>query len=337
MTIDFTASKTPEASIVLVCWNCRTYLRSCLDALDKQTHKDFEVIIVDNGSTDGSLEGIEAAFPSLALTVRRLPSNLGFASANNVGAEMARGRWLVLLNTDAMPEPAWLENLVSAARVEDHAFLASRQLQAKAPHLLDGEGDVYHISGVAWRRNYGIPVYPESARRQAFSACGAAALYPRDAFLAAGGFDVDYFAYLEDVDLGFRLRLRGFRCLVIPDAVVHHVGSASTGNASDFVIYHGHRNLVWTFFKDMPGPLLWLYLPLHILMNLYSLLAFTVRGRAGVIFRAKWDAVRGLPTMLRKRRSAQAGRTASSSEIRRAMRHNLIEPFRGWRLHRRLS
>jgi GT2 family glycosyltransferase len=121
---------------------------------------------------------------------------------------------------------------------------------------LDGAGDEYHVSGLAWRRFYnhlanGYGLKPE----EVFGACAAAAMYRREDFLKIGGFDEDYFSYFEDVDLSFRLRLAGGRCLYVPDAIVHHVGSASTGKLSDFVVYYGHRNLVWTFFKDMPGTL----------------------------------------------------------------------------------
>ena len=140
------------------------------------------------------------------------------------GARLARGQWLALLNADAFPEPDWLERLLEAAETIPNAFFASRQIQANSTELLDGEGDVYHISGLAWRRNYGLPVLEKFDTEEIFSSCAAAALYPRQAFLDAGGFDEDYFSYHEDVDLGFRLRLKGLRCFYVPKAVVYHVG-----------------------------------------------------------------------------------------------------------------
>jgi GT2 family glycosyltransferase len=165
---------------------------------------------------------------------------------------------------------------------------------------------------------------PPESPREVFSACAAAALYRRDALLEIGGFDERYFCYVEDVDAGFRLRLRGYRCLYVPDAVAHHVGSATTGKGSDFSTYHGHRNLVWTFFKDMPGPLLALYLPQHLILNVLSVVWFSMRGQARTILRAKWDALRGLPAVLRDRRRVQRLRRIGARDLRSAM-------ARGWR------
>lgn len=149
-----------------------------------------------------------------------------------------------------------------------------------------------------------------------FSSCAATAVYRRSVLLELGGFDEDYFCYVEDVDLGFRLRLAGYRCLYVPQSVAHHVGSGTAGGQhSDFSVYHGHRNLVWTFVKDMPGILFWLLLPLHVALNLVSIIWFAFRGHGGVVWRAKRDALLGLPKMWRKRQEIQGKRVASIGEI----------------------
>ncbi len=311
-------------------WNSAAYLPRCLESLSSQTFKDFEVIVVDNDSTDGALDALRPYESSLHLRIERLSENMGFAGANNLGAQLAQGQWLALLNPDAFPAPDWLEQLHRVAETQPASFFTSRQILADRPDLLDGEGDVYHISGLAWRRNYGLPVYPTEALHETFSACAAAALYPRQAFLEAGGFDEDYFAYQEDVDLGFRLRLRGLRCVFVPQAVVYHIGSASYGRASDFAIYHGHRNLAWTFIKNMPGILVWLLLPLHILASLIFLVWFTLTGHGNAIWRAKIDAVKGLDVMLRKRRQIQLERRVSVVEIYSQMNAGLWAPFRAF-------
>lgn len=314
----------PPVSVAILCWNSAALLPRCLDSLSAQTFTDFEVLIVDNGSTDGGVDGLAARYPRLRLQVEKLGANRGFAAANNIAARLAGGQWLALLNPDAFPEPDWLAELVQAAgQFGEGYFFTSRQLQAGAPGKLDGEGDTYHVSGLAWRRNFDAPVYPAQGCQQVFSACGAAALYPRQPFLEAGGFDEDYFAYFEDVDLGFRLRLRGLSCIFVPGAVVHHIGSASTGMRSDFVIYHGHRNLVWTYIKDMPASLFWLYLPLHILMNSFYLLSFTLKGQAGAIWRAKRDALLGIPSAMRKRRAVQRARVVPAGQLQEAMSRGL--------------
>lgn len=316
----------PFFSVILVSWNSGDYLPRCLNSLDSQTFRDFEVVIVDNGSTDGSLDGIIEKYPRLKFQIKELGQNRGFSAANNIGVQIARGPWAALLNTDAFPAPDWLSTLAQAiARFGNQCVYASRQIQADLPNLLDGEGDVYHVSGLGWRRHYNYPVYEASEPFRVFSACGATALFPRADFLAVGGFDEDYFAYHEDVDLGFRLRLRGVDCMLIPQAVVHHIGSASSGKASDFAVYHGHRNLVWTFFKDMPALLFWLYLPLHLVMNLVFILYFAAQGRGRVILRAKWHALRGLPSMLRKRKQAQGPGNVGS--IHAAMERNWLAPL----------
>ncbi len=182
-------------------------------------------------------------------------------------AASAESEWIALLNPDAFAEPRWLEALLVAAESNpEFDVFGSKLVNAADPTVLDGAGDAYHMSGLVWRIGHGSRLYrllrkmcakySRPVRRQHF--IGAALLRE------LGGFDEDYFCYVEDVDLGFRLRLAGYRCLYVPQSVAHHVGSGTTGGQhSDFALYHGHRNLVWTFVKDMPGILFWLLLPLH--------------------------------------------------------------------------
>ncbi len=308
-------------SVVIVTWNSAAYLPRCLQSLEEQTFQDFEVIIIDNGSTDDSLDGIKEKYPKLHIRTKELGRNTGFAVANNIGAQMARGKWLVLLNTDAFPESDWLENLVRAAEQVPNAFFSSRQIQANHPERLDGEGDIYRLTGFAKRRSYDIPTYPSQEEKiEIFSPCAAAALYPRQDFLDVGGFDEDFFSYYEDVDLGFRLRLHGLQAYYLPSAVVHHVGSASTGKMSDFSVYHAHRNLLWTYLKNMPSALLWFTLPLHIFISF----AFLLTRHRKVIFLAKKDALLQLGPVLLKRKKIQKNRKASVREIFRALDKRIL-------------
>ncbi len=323
-------SSPPEVSVVIVAWNSAAYLPRCLDSLAAQTYRDFEVIIVDNNSSDGGTLGLEGKYPGMPIRVQRLDTNRGFAAANNIAAGLARGRWLALLNADAYPEQDWLQALVQAAATYPGWFFACRQIRAQRPRLLDGEGDVYHASGLALRRNYNYPVFDPGPPREVFSACAAAALYPRAAFLDVGGFDEDFFVYHEDVDLGFRLRLRGLRCLFVPAAVVYHVGTASTGPRSAVSTYYGHRNLVWTYVKNMPAPWFWIQLPLHVAMNLISIPYFIFAGQGRPILRAKRDAIRGLGQALGKRRLIQAQRAVPVAEVMRTMSRNPLAPLGGW-------
>lgn len=322
-------SPEPVVSIIILNWNGGKYLPRCLEAVKAQTYPDYEVLVVDNGSQDGSVDGIEAGWENLR--VIRLERNLGFAAANNLGARGARGRWLVTLNNDAYPAPDWLANLVGAAENVDDgsfSFFASKMVLANNPDRVDGTGDILHSSGLAWHRDHNRPVGEAvHAQEEVFSACAAAAMYRREEFLNAGGFDERFFSHHEDVDLGFRLRLRGFRCLYVPSAEVAHVGSASFGLESDFTVYQVHRNLVWSYFSNMPGFLFWKYLPAHLLANVVFLVFYTLRGQGKSIWRAKWDALRGLPEALRKRRAVQGTRVVAPGEIDRLLDHGLLSPY----------
>ena len=141
----------------------------------------------------------------------------------------------------------------------DVAAFASQMRLDATPDRLDGAGDSYHVSGRAWRNGHNAPAADWPAgEHEVFAPCAAAALYRRAAFEEVGGFDESYFCYFEDVDLGFRLRLHGYRSLYVPSSVVRHVSSALSGYRSDFAVYHGERNSVWTFVKNMPAPLFWL-------------------------------------------------------------------------------
>jgi GT2 family glycosyltransferase len=323
----------PLVSVVIASWNSAEHLPHCLDSLSLQTVQDFEVIIVDNGSSDRGTEGLEQNFPRLDLRVERLASNRGFAVANNIGAQLARGEWLALLNADAFPNPDWLEKILEAAkRCPEFSFFSSRQIQFNQPDSLDGSGDEYHISGLAWRRFYNYPAHEYGLQEEEiFSACAAAAIYNREDFLRAGGFDESYFAYFEDVDLSFRLRLAGGRCLYVPQAEVYHVGSASSGKTSDFVMYHGHRNLVWTYFKNMPGVLFWWYLPLHLGMNFFFAASFLVKGKGPAVLRAKVDAFLRLPAIIRRRKQIQETRKVSTRDLSKVMNRELFAPYHALR------
>lgn len=311
-------------AVLIVNWNSRNLLRECLRSLSAQTRPPDRVIIVDNNSSDDSLQ--VAGDLLNGAEVIRLQENAGFARANNIAAKAAGAvDALALLNPDAFPAAGWLAALVSAAESRpDVGSFASRMILETEPEFLDGAGDSYHPSGRAWRNGHRVRAREWPAGDQeVFAPCAAAALYRRTAFEAAGGFDEQYFCYFEDVDLGFRLRLRGLRCVCVHDAVVRHVSSGTTGYRSDFAVYHGERNAVWTFFKDMPGPLLLLYLPQHLALNAAALVYYPLRGQGRVVWRAKLDAVRGLPSILRRRANVQTMRAVSALALRRSFTRGL--------------
>lgn len=306
---------------LIVSWNASNLLQRCLETVISQEYPAKEIFVLDNGSEESLTEGFRSAYPSVRFY--RSDSNLGFAAGNNLlFSKIPDCQWMALVNPDAFLESQWLNKMLSAAADHPEYSSFSCRLISDADHdMLDGEGDVMHISGLAWREGHGRPFRGKNITSgEIFSPCAAAALYKKEAFDAVGGFDEDFFCYFEDVDLGFRLRLAGYRCLLVPEAVAFHAGSASSGGRhSDFALYHGHRNLVWSYIKNMPGILLWMFLPLHIVLNLITVIWFSLRGQGRVILRAKRDALLGISRMWRKRYNIQKKRKVSSFEIWRVL------------------
>jgi GT2 family glycosyltransferase len=308
-----------SAAVVIVNHNGGEHLARTIESVLGQTVSPHRIVVVDNASTDGSIAGFPARFPFVDLVA--LPENVGFAAANNRGVRMCdECGFVALLNPDAFPEPQWLERLLAAAAAHPgYGFFASRLLVADDSDTLDGTGDEYHVSGLAWRRDQGAPASVERPAGEIFSARAAAALYRREPFLAVGGFDESFFCYYEDTDLAFRLRLAGHRGLFVPDAVVRHVGSATAGAWSAFTVYHSARNQVWAYVKNMPGPLFWIYLPQHLLAGVLITLAYAAGGEGRAALRGRRDALRELPRVLAERRRIQRERVVTAVELRRVM------------------
>lgn len=312
-----------KVALVIVNYNSGELLEQCLSAVYRQTRLPDRVIVVDNASTDDSLSRAHARWEQVK--VLRMTQNIGFAAANNRALERCQGYdWVALLNPDAFPEPGWLAALLEAAvELPGAGSFASCLVKADDPTILDGIGDAYHVSGLVWRVGHGEAGTNDRTRREVFAACAAAALYRYESVYAAGGFDENYFCYNEDVDLGFRLRLRGRSCWYVPNAVVRHVGSAVAGAHSDFSLFYGHRNLVWTFFKNMPTPLLWRFLWQHLLLNIITVVILSVRYRSRALIRAKGSAVKGFARVMRQRRKIQSMRSCTNNELLAVM-------TRGW-------
>jgi len=320
--------KMNQAAVIVVNWNSGNDLEKCLTALNNQTRPPRQIIVVDNASSDDSLAGIEEKFPHVELI--RLSENTGFAHANNLGVKKVQDcDWVAFLNPDAFASPDWLENLLhSALENPEFAFFGSHMQRHGVSDELDGTGDVYHVSGLAWRRDHGLSA--SATKRitgEVFSACAAAAMIRKDVFLEADGFDENFNSYFEDVDLGFRIRLLGHRCLYVAEAVVAHVGSGATHRYSDYAIYHGNRNQVWAYVKNMPGILFWIYLPQHLLVNAAALLRFTIKGKGRAVFRAKWDALKDLPRVFAQRKIIQQTRKVSIGYIKKAMTKGWFLPY----------
>jgi len=311
--------KIPKASIIIVNFNGGEWLARSVASVLGQNEPDFECFIVDNGSTDESI----ATLPKLddRFKIMELGKNTGFAAANNKAAKLAKAPWIALLNPDAFARKDWLEQLLKATKLAPNiTMVGSTQYLALADTpTLDGAGDCYHISGIAFRAGHGKQISPPKTGPKTglvFGPCAAAGLYNREKFVSMGGFDERFFCYHEDVDLAFRMQLAGGDCVQSAEAIVDHVSSGISDKVPEFAVYHGTRNRIWTFFKNMPWPLLILLTPLHIGANLaYLWWALFRKGRFKPTLRGVKDGIAGLPQTFRDRRAVQKTRTVRSIEM----------------------
>ena len=294
----------PRASIVIPTWNQAGLLAATLRSLRFQTFRDFETIVVDNGSADGTAAMLERDFPEARVVP--LPENRGFAAATNAGLRGAAGEILVCLNNDVECEPDWLAALVGALdRMPEVGSVASKMVDATRPGTIDSAGDT--MSLVAWNVGRGEPDGPRyGVGRQILSACAGAAAYRRALFERVGWFDETYFAWFEDVDLGIRAQLAGFRCWYEPAAVVRHRGSATAATMSERKLFLSVRNRLILFFKTMPLRRLLIWGPLLIASPWIepALTGRPLRVTARAWF-AFWPKV---PAVLRGRRAVYARR-----------------------------
>jgi GT2 family glycosyltransferase len=305
---------TPEVSVVIVTWNGRHHLEVCLGALMAQQDVSFEAILVDNGSTDGTLPFVQERFPAVRIVA--LPENRGFAAGNNAGARQARGVYVAFLNNDTRAEPRWLRTLLDGVDAAAGAVLTtSRIVYMHDPEVIDSAGDGVLRWGGAFKRLHGAPARLAEESREVFGVCGAACLMPRQLFEELGGFDESFFASHEDVDLSYRARLLGYRCRYVAGAIVLHKGSATLGRVSAFSVFQGQRNLEWMYLKNTPATLLLRTLPGHILYNVAAAVHFARIGMLGNFVRAKFAAVAGLPRILRNRAAIQRGRRVAARAI----------------------
>ena len=266
----FVSSVQPFFSVVIVNYNAGDLLQSAINSLKNQTFRDFEVLVIDNHSEKNPIHDLDVEdLPEVR--VIRENTNHGFAKGNNIAAKLARGKWLALLNPDATADENWLAEIYKATtRHENCRVFACSQINMDAPDLLDGAGDAYFAFGIPWRGGFEHPVSALPNQDSfCFSPCGASAVYERELFLELGGYDERFFCYCEDVDLGIRLQLSDEKCVFIPDAIIHHKGSATSGRYSHFTMYHGFRNRTWTYLKNMPLSVLLLTLPGHLALMIY--------------------------------------------------------------------
>lgn len=313
----------PRVTVVVVAYQSGGYLQPCIDSLAAQSFADFEAVVVDNASTDGSVDALRP--PDARFRVDRAGENLGFAAANNRAVRASAAPYVALLNPDATADPGWLAALVAAVQADPRrASVGSLQVRLEDAGRLDGVGDVWHAAGLAWRAGEGWSADRAPGDGPILGPCGAAALYRREAFLEAGGFEERFFCYCEDVDLALRLRLLGHASWRASAAVVRHAGSAISGRASDFTLFHGHRNRVWTFLRNTPGGWFWALAPFHLAFNALYLGLALRRGFHRPVWRAYRAAWAGRHPM------REAARRLPRGSFRRLLPVMAWAPWAPW-------
>ena len=265
-----------KTTIIIPNYNGLSFMEPCFESLKEQTVRDFKVLVVDNGSTDGSVEWLkEHRVPSIFLK-----ENTGFSGAVNTGIRAADTPYVLLLNNDTRVEPGFVAAMERAMDQSPKIFsVSSRMIQMYHPELLDDAGDMYSILGWAYQRGVGrsVNLYQKSCR--VFSACAGAAIYRRAVFDEIGLFDELHFAYLEDIDVGWRAKLYGYDNVYCPDAAVYHVGSGTSGSRyNQFKIRYSSRNNIYLIYKNMPFLQIILNLPLLIPGFVVKWLFFVRKG-----------------------------------------------------------
>ena len=318
-------------TVVIVNWNGGTYIRDCLNCLEKQTVPEYSIVVVDNKSSDGSLELVRESFAKVQ--IMPLEKNFGFAVGNNIALKEVSTEYVALLNNDAMPHPHWLMNLVNALETHpDAGFAASKMLFYHHPERIDRAGDVFTTSGTALLRGRGKTLKAYNEKEYVFGACAGAALYRTEMLRDIGLFDEDFFLLYEDVDLSFRAQLMGYKCIYVPEAVVYHVGSGSIGEDTPTSVYYSHRNLEWVYIKNVPDSLINKTIVSHLVYDLAALIFFAAKGRGGIYLKAKWDAIKGIRKALKKRRKIQENKKVLDEYIWNLLEKEKLLP----RLTRRL-
>jgi hypothetical protein len=298
----------PETSVIIVNFNGKHFLTDCFQAIENQTFKEIEVILVDNNSTDGSKEIIKEIQNKFSFTLKCifLDKNTGFTGGNIEGFKQATGDYILLLNPDTIADPHWIEQLIEAANNNPEVGIFASKLINYSTDLIDSAGDGYSTSLKGFKRGEGQPNTHFNDFEYVFGACAGACLYRREMLDEIGFFDEDFFLIHEDTDLNFRAQLIGWKCLYVPTAIVYHKVRSTIGHKSDTAIFYTLRNSDFVRIINVPLNLF--------IRNFFSLLIgtlteffyFSVKHRKLLTYlKAKREVIISIPKLYKKRRRIQ--------------------------------
>ena len=304
-------SPHPLISVIVVNYNGKKFLPDCLNSIFQQTYFPFEVIMVDNASHDGSVGYVQQSFPGVKMFTQS--TNLGFAGGTNEGIRQAEGEFILTLNNDTIITPDFIDELAQPM-VSDPSVGMCASKMIFPDGRINSTAICISRSGAAWDRGMGEPDHGQyDVAEEVFGACAGAALYRRIMLDEIGLFDEDFFLYMEDVDLAFRARLSGWKCMYVPSAQVIHVHGGTTEPGSDTSVYYGNRNLLWYTVKNFPERTLLFFIPWIIGRSIVVIPYYFLKRKGRAIIKAKVDSMKGLQKMINKRQSIK--KTISDGEI----------------------
>ena len=304
-----------KISVIVPNWNGIKFIGMCLDSLARSDFDSYEVIVVDNGSVDGSREMIEGKYPDVRLIKNR--ENMGFAIACNQGIKAATGTYISLLNNDIEVESSWLSKLYDGMERHPECGMGTTKMMfLDQRDVFYNTGDQFHAWSVGGGRGQGekdVGQYDEED--YVFGACAGAGIYRRDFFEQVGIFDEDFFIFAEDVDINMRGQLQGFKCIYLPEAKVYHIGTATVGLYSDRYIFLCKRNDIFVLIRNYSLRMYFRYLWTILKHQFNDIKYFTDRGQGLVLFKSKLDVFKMLLPMLSRRFRIQSSRTEPDSKI----------------------
>lgn len=310
------ASTSLSVSLVIPNWNGVSHLPVCLDSIRRQTRTALEVLLVDNGSTDSSLDYVRQSFPEVVIIA--LGANLGFAAAVNRGIQQATGDCIALLNNDIELAPEWIERmLVALTSTEEVGSAACKMLRYDDRTVIDAAGDSITRGANPLTRGSGLPDNGRYDHEEfVFGTCAGAAIYRKDLFSRIGMFDESFISYYEDADLSFRAQLAGFKCVYVSAAVCYHKrGATAKKLKSEYPILMQERNLTAFQVKNIPTSIFLTRFPVIIGSRLRRLVRSTLAGVGFAAWRGFVEGFTLVPEMLRKRREIQQQRIVSIDYI----------------------